>query len=288
MNCRGQSKRHPICRGKLLSAHQGGAGRRCYGATCLTWNRCVDLHTSCELPPGPTQATALITASVTCSDDVRIRLDVAMSVRAQARFRRQIGVLRSTVAVYIASNGGNDEEDCWVVCSFCKICQQGIVTSFREDDSGEAVLDLFAELCFERFYKAKGLFSKLFLNFLFDEETDGSHVLAHGSLSGGAKRNRRSATRGEILCRQIKGMKRDLEVWPIGRHKMFVVSSPLRRSTKGAFYCKNAQYTLPFLVQNVDYDLHNGTGLLKRKNFNEPFQLCICSRSLLSSTNGQA
>ena len=39
MNYRGQSKRHPICRGKLLSAHQGGAGRRCYGATCLTWNR---------------------------------------------------------------------------------------------------------------------------------------------------------------------------------------------------------------------------------------------------------
>ena len=36
MNCRGQSNRHPICRGKLLSAHQGGAGRRCYGATCLT------------------------------------------------------------------------------------------------------------------------------------------------------------------------------------------------------------------------------------------------------------
>ena len=34
------------------------------------------------------------------------------TVRAQARFRRQIGVLRSTVAVYIASNGGNDEEDC--------------------------------------------------------------------------------------------------------------------------------------------------------------------------------
>ena len=38
MNCRGQSKRQPICRGKLLSAHHGGAGRRCYGATCLTWN----------------------------------------------------------------------------------------------------------------------------------------------------------------------------------------------------------------------------------------------------------
>ena len=32
MNYRAQSKRHPICRGKLLSAHQGGAGRRCYGA----------------------------------------------------------------------------------------------------------------------------------------------------------------------------------------------------------------------------------------------------------------
>ena len=120
----------------------------------------------------------------------------------------------------------------WCV-SFCKICQQGIVTSFREDDSGEAVLDLFAELCFERFYKAKGLFSKLFLNFLFDEETDGLHILAHGALSGEAKWNRRSATRGEILCRHIKGMKRDLEVWPIGRHKMFVVPGPLRRSTKG-------------------------------------------------------
>ena len=155
------------------------------------------------------------------------------TVRAQARFRRQIGVLRSTVAVYIASNGGNDEEDCWMVCSFCKICQQGIVTSFREDDSGEAVLDLFTELSFERFYKAKGMFSKLFLNFLFDEETDGSHVLAHGALSGGAKWNRRSATRREILCGHIKGMKRDLEVWPIGRHKMFVVPGPLRRSTKG-------------------------------------------------------
>ena len=243
------------------------------------------------------------------------------------------------VAVYIVSNGGNDKEDCWVVSSFCKICKQGIVTSFSEDHSGEAVLDLFAELCFERFYKAKGLFSKLFLNFLFDEETDGSHVLAHGALSGRAKRNRRSATRGEILCRHIKGMKRDLEVWPIGRHKMFVVSSPLRRSTKGRdplqertidefrmlwlpwathrkvwhkmevwtatlagwpskrpfcailFYaspratkaCETRLYTLPFLVQNVDYNLHNGTGLLKRENFNEPFQLCICSRSLLSS-----
>ena len=35
-----------------------------------------------------------------------------LSVRAQARFRRQIGVLQSSVAVYIASNGGNDEEDC--------------------------------------------------------------------------------------------------------------------------------------------------------------------------------
>ena len=41
MNYRGQSKRHPICRGKLLSAHQGGAGRCCYGARCLTWNRSV-------------------------------------------------------------------------------------------------------------------------------------------------------------------------------------------------------------------------------------------------------
>ena len=41
MNYRGQSKRHPICRGKLLSAHQGGAGRRCYGATWLTWNRSI-------------------------------------------------------------------------------------------------------------------------------------------------------------------------------------------------------------------------------------------------------
>ena len=42
MNYRGHSKRHPICRGKLLSAHQGGAGRRCYGATWLTWNRSID------------------------------------------------------------------------------------------------------------------------------------------------------------------------------------------------------------------------------------------------------
>ena len=41
MNYRGQSKRHPICRGKFLSAHQGGPGRRCYGATCLTWNRSI-------------------------------------------------------------------------------------------------------------------------------------------------------------------------------------------------------------------------------------------------------
>ena len=41
MNCRGQSKRHLICRGKLLSAHHGGAGCRCYGATCLTWNRSI-------------------------------------------------------------------------------------------------------------------------------------------------------------------------------------------------------------------------------------------------------
>ena len=41
MNCRGQSKGHPIYRGKLLSAHYGGAGRRCYGATCLTWNRSI-------------------------------------------------------------------------------------------------------------------------------------------------------------------------------------------------------------------------------------------------------
>ena len=41
MNYRGQSKRHPICRGKLLSSHQGGAGRRCYGATWLTWNRSI-------------------------------------------------------------------------------------------------------------------------------------------------------------------------------------------------------------------------------------------------------
>ena len=41
MNYGDQSKRHPICRGKLLSAHQGGAGRRCYGATCLTWNRSI-------------------------------------------------------------------------------------------------------------------------------------------------------------------------------------------------------------------------------------------------------
>ena len=162
-----------------------------------------------------------------------LTLQVRDPVRAQARFRRQIGVLHSTVAVYIASNGGNDEEDCSGVSSFCKICKQGVVTSFSEDDSGEAVLDLFAVLCFERFYKAEGQFSKLFLNFLFDEETNGSHVLAHGALSGGAKRNRRSATRGEILCRHIKGMKRDLEVWPIGRHKMFVVPSPLRRSTKG-------------------------------------------------------
>ena len=167
------------------------------------------------------------------SEDHLSTLFFIETVRAQARFRRQIGVLHSTVAVYIASNGGDDEEDCWVVSSFCKICKQGVVTSFSEDDSGEAVLDLFAELCFERFYKAEGLFSKLFLNFLFDEETDGSHVLAHGARSGGAKRNRRSATRGEILCRHIKGMKRDLDVWPIGRHKMFVVPSPLRRSTKG-------------------------------------------------------
>ena len=37
---------------------------------------------------------------------------VVLAVRAQARFRRQIGVLQSTVAVYIVSNGGNDEEDC--------------------------------------------------------------------------------------------------------------------------------------------------------------------------------
>ena len=44
-----------------------------------------------------------------------------------------------------------------MVCSLYKICQQGIVMSFREDDSAEAVLDLFPELCFERFYTAKGL-----------------------------------------------------------------------------------------------------------------------------------
>ena len=86
------------------------------------------------------------------------RRNTPQTVRAQARFRRQIGVLHSTVAVYIASNGGNDEEDCWVVSSFCKICNQGIVTSFSEDDSGEAVLDLFAELCFERFTKQRDCF----------------------------------------------------------------------------------------------------------------------------------
>ena len=94
--------------------------------------------------------------------------------------------------------------------------------TFREDDSGEAVLDLFPELRFECLYTAKGLFSKHFLNFFFDEGTDGSHVLANGALSGGANWNRRSATRGEILCRHIKGMKRDLELWPIGRHKTCV------------------------------------------------------------------
>ena len=119
----------------------------------------------------------------------------------------------------------------WVL--FVKSAKKGVVTSVSEDDSGEAVLDLFAELCFGRFYKSKGTVFELFLNFLFDEETDGSHILAHGALSGGAKRNRRSATRGEILYRHIKGMKRDLKVWPQGRHKMFVVPGPLRRSTKG-------------------------------------------------------
>ena len=41
INSRGQSKLHLICRGRLLSAHHGGAGRRCYGATCLTWNRSI-------------------------------------------------------------------------------------------------------------------------------------------------------------------------------------------------------------------------------------------------------
>ena len=50
MNCRGQSKRRPICWGKLLSAHQGGAGRRCYGATCLTWNRSITRSTTLRLP----------------------------------------------------------------------------------------------------------------------------------------------------------------------------------------------------------------------------------------------
>ena len=104
--------------------------------------------------------------------------------------------------------------------------------------SGKMILEKQCWICSQSFVssvfcKAKGVFSKLFLNFLFDEETDGSHVLAHGALSGGAKRNRRSATHGEILCRHIKGMKRDLEVWPIGRHKMFVVPGPLCRSTKG-------------------------------------------------------
>ena len=48
MNYRDQSKRHPICRGKLLSAHQGGAGRRCYGATCLTWNRSIECRVLAE------------------------------------------------------------------------------------------------------------------------------------------------------------------------------------------------------------------------------------------------
>ena len=156
-----------------------------------------------------------------------------LTVRAQARFRRQIGVLQSTVAVYIASNGGNDEEDCWVVSSFCKICKTRRRYKFQRRWFWGSSVGSVRRALFGRFYKAKGLFSKLFLNFLFDEETDGSHVLAHGALSWGAKRNRRSATRGEILCRHIKGMKRDLEVWPIGRHKMFVVPGPLRRSTKG-------------------------------------------------------
>ena len=104
--------------------------------------------------------------------------------------------------------------------------------------SGKMILEKQCWICSQSFVsivfcKEKGVFSKLFLNFLVDEETVGSHVLAHGALSGGAKRNRRSATHGEILCRHIKGMKRDLEVWPIGRHKMFVVPGPLCRSTKG-------------------------------------------------------
>ena len=156
------------------------------------------------------------------------------SVLAQARFQRQIGVLQSTVVVYIASNGGTCEEDGRVVCSICKVCQKGIVISFREvDQAGEAVLDLFPELCFERLYTTLGMYSKLFMIFLFNEETDWSHLLTDSAPSVGANRNQRSATHGEIPCRHTKGMKRDLEVWPIGRHKMFVVPGPLRRSTKG-------------------------------------------------------
>ena len=44
INCRDQSKCHLICRRSLLSAHHGRAGRCCYGATCLTWNRSIVKH----------------------------------------------------------------------------------------------------------------------------------------------------------------------------------------------------------------------------------------------------
>ena len=37
-------KSYPICRGNLLSAHHGGAGRRYYGATWLTWNRSIESY----------------------------------------------------------------------------------------------------------------------------------------------------------------------------------------------------------------------------------------------------
>ena len=78
MNCRGQSKRHLICRGKLLSAHHGGAGRRCYGATCLTWNRSIAVHGAISGPKDRFRAVDRYRARSYRSKRLELRFAVAV------------------------------------------------------------------------------------------------------------------------------------------------------------------------------------------------------------------
>ena len=99
---------------------------------------------------------------------------------------------------------------------------------------------------FERFYTAKGLFSKHFLNFFFDEETDGSHVLADGALSGGANWNRRSATRGhgEILYRPLK-------VWKVTFSFLHMFTKLVILKIRHEFFFFNAMFSTEILWSSI-------------------------------------